>query len=256
MSLRTLPGDRAAALVGGSGRGIAWLDLVQGASGGVLVLFMWVHMFLVSSILLGKDAMFTVTRILEGEPLFGRAYPALVSAVAVTILAIFLVHAFVALWKMPAGYRQYRQMWRHTRGLRHTDTSLWLVQVATGLVLMFTATIHLYEMIMHPADIGPHASAARVVGGAWLLDLVLMFAVEVHAGIGIYRLILKWDLFGLTRRRQMLRRVVTAIVGFYLLLGVATFSAYVKIGLQDDVSERYRPGQERPGHEPAEARSD
>ena len=239
--MRAHPGSRADALLGG-GRGVAWLDVVQGVSGGILVLFMWVHMFLVSSILLGKDAMYLVTRALEGEFIFGRPYPALVSAVAALVLLVFLVHALVALWKMPAGYQQYRTLWRHTRGLRHGDTTLWLVQVITGLVLMFTATIHLYEMIMHPGDIGPHASAARVVGGAWLLDLVLMFAVEVHAGIGIYRLILKWDLFGLTRRRRLLRRVVTGIVVFYLLLGAMTFSAYVQIGLEPGVEQRYQPG--------------
>ncbi len=225
-------------------RGTAWLDLVQGASGLVLVLFMWVHMFLVSSILLGKDAMYLVTKALEGEFLFGRPYPVLVSAVAAAVLLIFLVHALVAMWKIPGSYRQYRVFWQHSRSLAHTDTTLWLVQVVTGLVLMFTATIHLYEMIMHPSAIGPHASSARVVsGGMWLLDLVLMFAVEVHAGIGIYRLILKWDLFGLTRRRALLRKVVTAIVAFYLLLGMATFAAYVKIGNEPAVQagERYVP---------------
>jgi fumarate reductase subunit C len=237
MSLQSLPATR----------GTAWLDLAQGASGLVLVLFMWVHMFLVSSILLGKDAMYTVTKALEGEFIFGRPYPALVSAVAIAVLAVFLLHALVAIWKLPGSYREYRVFWRHSRGLAHGDTTLWLVQVVTGLVLMFTATIHLYEMIMHPADIGPHASAARVVsGGMWLLDLVLMFAVEVHAGIGIYRLIIKWDLFGLTRRRVLLRRVVTGIVLFYLVLGVATFSAYVKIGQEPAVQagERYVPAPE------------
>ncbi len=233
----------------GPDRAPAWLDLLQGVSGGVLVLFMWVHMFLVSSILLGKDAMYNVTRMLEGEFLFGRPYPALVSAVAITVLLIFLVHALVAIWKLPGSYRQYRLFWRHSRGLRHADTSLWLVQVVTGLVLMFTATIHLYEMIMHPSMIGPHASSARVYGGTWLLDLVLMFAVELHAGVGIYRLIIKWDLFGLTRRRVALRRVVTGIVLFYLVLGTATFSAYLKIGAEPAVQagERYIPSWQREG---------
>jgi fumarate reductase subunit C len=225
----------------------AWLDVLQGASGAVLVLFMWVHMFLVSSILISKDAMYLVTRALEGEFLFGRAYPWLVSLVAAGVLAVFLVHALVAMWKIPGSYRQYRLFWRHSRGFAHTDTTLWLVQVVTGLVLMFTATIHLYEMIMHPGAIGPHQSAARVVGGTWLLDLVMMFAVEVHAGVGIYRLILKWDLFGLTRRRALLRQVVTGIVAFYLLLGSATFAAYVKIGLEEEVraGTRYVPSWER-----------
>ncbi len=234
----------------GPGRANAWLDLLQGVSGAVLVAFMWVHMFLVSSILLGKDAMYTVTRMLEGEFLFGRPYPALVSAVAVGVLAIFLVHALVAIWKLPGSYRQYRVFWHHSRGLRHTDTTLWLVQVVTGLVLMFTATIHLYDMIMHPDMIGPHASSARVYGGTWLLDLVLMFAVEVHAGVGIYRLILKWDLFGLTRRRQLLRRVVAAIVLFYLVLGSFTFAAYLRIGAEPAVQagERYVPSWQQGTH--------
>ena len=225
----------------------ARLDVLQGISGAVLVLFMWVHMFLVSSILLGKDAMFVVTRMLEGEYLFGRPYPALVSAVAVMVLGLFLIHALIAVWKMPASYREYRAFWIHTRRFRHADSSLWLLQVVTGLVLMFTATIHLYEMIMHPADIGHYASADRVVsGGMWLLDLIMIFAVEVHAGIGVYRLIMKWDIFGATRtpaRRKLTRRIVTAIVAFYLLLGTLTFAAYVKIGLEhrDAVGERYVP---------------
>ena len=54
----------------------------------------------------------------------------------------------------------------------------------------------------------------------------------------------------------MLRRVVTAIVAFYLLLGIATFSAYVKIGLYDDVTQPYRPGQEKPGTEHMEVMGD
>ena len=38
------------------GAAAAWLDLVQGGSGLLLALFMWLHIVMVSSILLGKDA--------------------------------------------------------------------------------------------------------------------------------------------------------------------------------------------------------
>ena len=226
----------------------ARLDLVQGASGLALVLFMLVHMLLVSSILLGKDAMYVVTRVLEGEYLFGRPYPLLVSLVAAVVLSIFLLHALVAMLKMPASYRQYRVFWQHTRALGHTDTRLWLIQVVTGLVLMFTATIHLYEMLMNPADIGPYASADRVVsGGMWPLDLVMIFAVEVHGGIGLYRLIIKWDWFGSTasaQRRRRIRALIAGIVGFLVLLGLLTLAAYLKIGIEHrgEIGERYIPG--------------
>ena len=43
----------------------ARLDLVQSLSGLALALFMWGHMFFVSSILLGKDVMWTVSRACE-----------------------------------------------------------------------------------------------------------------------------------------------------------------------------------------------
>jgi fumarate reductase subunit C len=52
--------------------------LLQSASGLALALFMWGHMFFVSSILLSKDAMWP-WRVLRGLPLFGRAMPWLVS---------------------------------------------------------------------------------------------------------------------------------------------------------------------------------
>ena len=44
----------------------ARLDFLQSASGLALGLFMWGHMFFVSSILLGKDAMWTITQVLRG----------------------------------------------------------------------------------------------------------------------------------------------------------------------------------------------
>jgi fumarate reductase subunit C len=59
----------------------ARLDLAQSASGLILVLFLWGHMFFVSSILLGKDAMWTITKFFEGYYFFGVSYPWIVSIV-------------------------------------------------------------------------------------------------------------------------------------------------------------------------------
>jgi fumarate reductase subunit C len=49
----------------------ARLDFLQSATGLVLGLFMWGHMFFVSTILVSKDFMWTVTRMFEGYFLFG-----------------------------------------------------------------------------------------------------------------------------------------------------------------------------------------
>src|SRR6185436_6960344 len=86
----------------------ARLDWLQSASGLALGLFMWGHMFFVSSILLGKDAMWTITRFFEGYFFFGRAYPAIVSVVVATILVLFVGHALLAVRKFPINYAQWR----------------------------------------------------------------------------------------------------------------------------------------------------
>jgi fumarate reductase subunit C len=51
------------------------MDLAQSLTGLVLGLFMWGHMFFVSSILISKDAMWTITKLFEGYFFFGTAFP-------------------------------------------------------------------------------------------------------------------------------------------------------------------------------------
>ena len=238
----------------------AWLDLLQGLSGLLLVVFMWAHMFFVSSILLGMDTMYTVTRMFEGEFLFGKPYPVLVTLVAVFISLILGLHALLALRKMPASYLEHRNFLRHAAGFRHWDTTLWLVQVITGLVLMFIAFAHLYQMMVHPGDIGPYASADRVWSGGWEpLYLVLLVAVEIHGAVGLYRLALKWGWINAgrgSRARRNLKRFMWGIIVFFLVLGIFTGSAYRKIGYEhrDHVGERYMPAQ--PSQQKEEERSE
>ena len=230
-----------------SNRWPAWLDIIQGVTGLALVLFMWVHMLMVSSILLGKDAFYVVARMFEGQYIFGRPYPLLVSLIVAVVFVLFAVHALAAIRHMPNSYREYRSFWQHSRRLRHAYTTLWLLQVITGLLLMFFASVHLYGMFTHPGDIGPYASADRVVSGVmWPLYLLLLFAVELHAGIGIYRLALKWGWpAGKNPRqtRRILSRVKWAISVFFIGLGLLTLAAYIKIGLEhrEQVGERYLP---------------
>ena len=94
-----------------AGRKSRWparLDWMQSASGLVLALFMWGHMFFVSSILLGKDAMWGGPRLFEGYFVLGR-YPWIVSIVVAGVLSLLVMHAMLALRKFPIDYRQYRR---------------------------------------------------------------------------------------------------------------------------------------------------
>ena len=213
----------------------ARLDFLQSASGLALGLFMWVHMFFVSSILLGQDAMWTVARMFEGYFIFGRPLYWLVSLLVAVIAGLFVLHAALALRKFPANYRQYREYRDHLTQMKHEDTTLWYWQVVTGFALFFLASVHLYIMLTHPDRIGPVESADRVWSDLmWPLYLVMLFAVEFHGGVGLYRVALKWGWFengDPVATRRKLRFYKWALTAFFLVLGLATLAAYMKIGI-------------------------
>src|SRR4026208_1818531 len=174
----------------------ARLDFVQSASGLFLALFMWGHMPCVSAILISNDAMWWGTKMFEGQMLFGKSYSGLVGAIVALVPLMFVLHGLPAMRKFPANFNEYRSFSGHRKLLRHEDTTLWWLQAWTGFALFFLASVHLYQMLMNPGDIGPYESAERVwSGGWWPLYLVLLFAVELHGGVGLYRLAVKWGWF-------------------------------------------------------------
>jgi fumarate reductase subunit C len=235
--------ERASALIAGVGlgetaRASRWparLDVTQSVTGLLLVLFMWAHMLFVSSILLGKQAMWTVTKLFEGYFFFGRSLYWMVSLVVAVIIALVVVHAVLAVRKFPISYRQFRTFRGHMRMVRHEDTTLWFWQVFTGFALFFLASVHLYVMLTRPDRIGPFESADRVWSDHfWPLYILLLLAVELHGGIGLYRVAVKWGWLGAhdadaTRRR--LKRLKWGITAAFLILGFATLAAYIRIGI-------------------------
>ena len=175
------------------------------------------------------------------------AIPVIVGAIVALVAVMFVLHGLLAMRKFPANYHEFREFRGHQKMLRHEDTTLWWVQAVTGFALFFLASVHLYQMLAHPGDIGPYESADRVWSGRWWpLYLVLLFAVELHGGVGLYRLAVKWGWFegdDPNRTRTMLKRLKWGITVFFLTLGLLTLAAYMKIGHEhrDRVGERYVP---------------
>jgi fumarate reductase subunit C len=230
----------------------ARLDWAQSVSGLVLALFMWAHMLFVSSILLGKDAMWTVARFFEGEFVFGRSLPWVVSIVVAGVFSLVVVHALLAVRKFPISYGQYRSFRDHMIGMHHGDTTLWWWQVVTGFAMFFLASIHLYVMLSRPDRIGPFESADRVwTDHFWPLYLVLLFAVELHGGVGLYRLAVKWGWFAgpdANATRSRLHTLKWVLSAFFVALGLATLAAYVKIGIEHapNAGQPYAPAWAQP----------
>ncbi len=228
-------------------RGPARADILQSLTGLLLVIFIWGHMFFESSILLGKDAMYWVSRMFEGEHIFGKPYPLLVSAVAAVIFALIAIHAVLALRKFPGSYRQYSQFHRHMGAMRHPDTTLWYLQVVTGFVMFFLVSAHLFVVILQPDNIGPYASSDRIWrDNFWILYALLLITVHLHAGVGIYRLAMKWGPVSAVSSRRTRRRLKLAMWGiivFFLCLGTASLITYMTIGRDHaaQAGERYMP---------------
>ena len=224
----------------------AWparLDVAQSASGLLLALFLILHMGFVSSILISDRAFYTIARFFEGQYLLGASHPGIVSGVVGVVITLFVAHAALAMRKLPHDYRQFRVFRIHAARFGHQDTTLWGWQAVTGFALFFLGTVHLYGMLTHPALIGPFESADRVwTGRMWPLYLVLLFVVELHGGLGLYRLALKWDWpRGFDRHR--LRTLKTLFSAFFIVLGLLSLGAYMKIGIAhaDRAGERWTP---------------
>lgn len=227
----------------------ARMDLIQSSTGLILGLFIMGHILFEATILISKDAMYAMTQFFEGYYFFGEHYPGIISFLAAAVFAIIILHALTALRKFPSNYRQYRIFRTHAKNFSHNDTTLWLWQIITGFMMFFLASIHLYTMIAEPSNIGPFASADRIVTGwMWPLYLVLLISVVLHAFIGLYRLALKWGWFegkDAKRSRKLMKKAMLFAIIFYVGIGLAALGAYIVIGVEhaDSAGERYHPTQ-------------
>jgi fumarate reductase subunit C len=225
----------------------ARLDLAQSLSGLALGIFMWTHLLLVSSILISEEAMASIAHFMElGFLTPGPGgYPIVVTFIALGVFVLFIGHAGLAMRKFPANWRQYKIMSDQAKMLPHAETKNWFIQAKTGFIMFFLGSVHIYIMATNPS-IDPYTSADRVWSYfMWPLYLVLLFAVELHGAIGMYRLSVKWGVFDgddPRQTRKRLKTVKTLITVFFLVLGVASLAAYMKIGFDhaERVGEPYQ----------------
>lgn len=185
------------------------LDFWQAASGALLALFVCVHLLLEGSVVLSASLTNAIAWLLE------VTWLAQIAAPLVVLLVVF--HFWIAARKMPFRAEELGIFIRHSRALREPDTWLWLVQVATAIVILLGVFFHVYT-VMIDLPISVARSAARMTSG-WLPFYILFLpCVILHTGIGVYRLAAK---FGYCTRatRQLWRKRIWIVMGCYLALG-------------------------------------
>jgi len=202
------------------GRVPAYLDLLQMLTGAGLILFMWSHMVLVASVNLGADVMNSIAHFFEatymaqvGGPLIG---------------ATFLLHFLLAARKVPFRVQEQSIIWKHSRNLHHQDTWLWLVQVTTAMIILIMGAIHMWT-VLTDLPITAQKSAERIQGGFWLVFyLILLPMVELHVGIGFYRIGIKWGLIKRTGRKGM-KKFENILTGIFILIGLITIVRFLTL---------------------------
>lgn len=199
----------------------AYLDFLQMLTGVGLVAFMWAHMILVASINVDLGA----GRVMDAIARFFEAtYMAQIGGpmIALTMLA----HFVLAARKLPFRAREQKAMWRHSVNFKHFDTWLWVIQAVTAFVILIMGCIHMWT-VLTDLPIKAVKSAARIKGGWWLaFYLVLLPMIELHVGIGIYRIGVKW---GFIRRsnRQALHGFENKLTIAMILIGLFTLFTFL-----------------------------
>jgi fumarate reductase subunit C len=192
-------------------RSAALLDLVQMATGVALILFMWAHMLLVASVIIGPGVMDAIAGFFEATLLAQVGGP--------LIGLVFLLHFVLAARKMPFRAAEQKEIWNHSRQMRHTDTWLWVLQAGSAMVILILGSIHIFG-VLTDLPITAAKSAARIQGGWWLLlYLVLLPLIELHVSVGFYRIGVKW---GLIRRdnRKKLKGFENGLTLVFIVIGL------------------------------------
>ena len=195
----------------------AYLDLLQMLTGTGLILFMWSHMVLVASVNLGTGAMNTLAHFFEASYIAQVGGP--------VIGFIFLLHFVLAARKLPFRLEEQSTIWKHARMLHHTDTWLWLIQAGSAMIILIMGGIHMWT-VLTDLPITAQKSAARIQGGYWLVFyLILLPMVELHVGIGFYRIAVKWGLIK-RKTRKGFKKIENIITSVFILIGLITLFTF------------------------------
>jgi len=217
-------------------------EWISGLTGATLAIFICFHLIFESTILFGSEMYQKTADLLE------VTLP-LAKPVVIVITAIFFIHFVWASRKIPGKLEERKRMmelgkkikksknrWQQDKkaeiSLRnHFETSLWIWQVRTAMVVLATGAFHLILVAwniftdmgvpgQHPG-LTAEVAMARVESGLWILYFILMFAVVAHMAIGVYRLIVKWfaDTWFVRKYAKVLYYF---LFWFFTILGIAT----------------------------------
>jgi fumarate reductase subunit C len=201
----------------GTGRIAALLDLLEAGSGLALAVFLWLHMMFVATIIAGPETFDAVAAFLDDYWLSYLGIPPLI--------AVFFLHFLLAARKIPFSWRESGRIWSHSGRLDHRDTKTWLFQTVSGMAILVLASIHFW-VVLTAWPIEAALSSFRISRPPYLVFYAALLVLgELHAGIGLYRLAVKW---GWPPRKiaDSLFELISAVI---ILLGLIVLVVFVRL---------------------------
>ncbi|WP_285905424.1 succinate dehydrogenase/fumarate reductase cytochrome b subunit [Pseudodesulfovibrio pelocollis] len=203
---------------GRTGKWDGAMDWVQMLSGAGLILFMWCHMILVSSVVISPAVMDAIAEFFEATGMAQVGGP--------LVFLLFLTHFVLAARKIPFGFDGQKTIWQHARMLRHGDTWLWVVQAVSAMIILIMGSIHMW-VVLTDLPITAIKSAERIQSGFWaVFYLILLPLVEVHVGIGLYRIAVKWG-FIKDKERARFKRGENILTLVFIGIGLITLIRFL-----------------------------
>jgi fumarate reductase subunit C len=202
------------------GRSDAILDWLQMLSGVALIIFVFMHMSLVSSVIFSPDIMDTIAHKYEENYMAQIGGPIL--------FLLFLFHFYLAARKIPFRLDGQKTIWKHAKMLKHRDTWLWVVQVVSAMLILVMGSIHMWA-VLSDLPITAARSAERIQSGPWIFFyLVLAPLVIMHVVAGLYRIAVKWG-FIKDYQRGRLNKFATGLAILFLCIGLATLARFMTL---------------------------
>jgi len=220
-------------------------ERISGLTGAFLAFFILGHLILESSILVSAQLYEDVAYFME------HTVP-MAQPLVFIVTIVFFIHFVWAGRKIPGKLRDRKKMlelgdkleasrngWQQDpkseiKLRSHFETSLWITQVRTGMIILATGAFHLFLVMWNIfTDMGVagqtvgltvDVATSRVESGLWILYAILMVSVVAHMSIGVYRLLVKWfaDTFFV---RNYAKALFYFLFWFYTILGAATVIA-------------------------------
>ena len=197
----------------------AYLDWLRMLTGAFLALFMISHLLFVGSVIISPRIMDGLSNAFEATDLAQIGGP--------IIFFVLLLHFVLAARKIPFASKPRGILVSHARRMHHMDTWLWVIQAVSGLVILVMGSIHLWTMLTD-LPITAAKNALRLQGSsAWIgFYIVFIPMVWLHAGIGFYRIMVKWGLVGINGRAG-LRKKDALVVAAAMAIGLVALVRFV-----------------------------